>query len=148
MRHAVRAELTKTLTLRSVQVTLLATLVLPPALAVASGLAFDPDGAVAAVFPIESHGFETTGFGQPLIILLAALVTGSEYLDGQLRSTLLATPNRGVLLAAKLLVLVVLCALIGLISTVAAVFLKHAVLGISGLSPTSSRSEWAGICSA
>ena len=68
----IRAELTKTLTLRSIQATLAAALIVPAALALASGLAFDP--ARGAQFPLESHGFETAGFGQPLVILLAALI--------------------------------------------------------------------------
>lgn len=132
----IRAELTKTLTLRSIQATLLAAIVVPPALALASGLAFTPSSPAAAGFPIESHGFETAGFGQPLIILLAALITGTEYLDGQLRSTLVATPQRGRVLAAKLVIIAGIAALIGIISTAAAVLLKHAALGEHGLGST------------
>lgn len=128
-----RAELTKTFTLRSIQATLAAALAVPPALALASGLAFDPDAAAAASFPIESHGFETAGFGQPLVILLAALIAGTEYLDGQLRTTLLATPHRGRVFATKMIIVAILSALIGLITTTTAVLLKHAALGEHGL---------------
>ena len=130
-----RAELTKTFTLRSIQATLLAALIVPPALAFASGLAFDPDASTTAMFPIGSHGFEVAGFGQPLVILLAALITGSEYVDGQLRSTLLAAPRRGQVFGTKLLVVGVLAAVVGLIATSAAVLLKHAALGVHGLFP-------------
>ena len=73
-RHILRAEFTKTLTLRSIRATLAAALIVPAALALASGLAFDP--ARGTQFPLESHGFETAGFGQPLVILLAALING------------------------------------------------------------------------
>lgn len=135
MIHALRAELTKTFTLRSIRVALVTALVVPPALSWASGLAFDPDAVAGASFPIESHGFETAGFGQPLVILLAALIVGSEYLDGQLRTTLLALPRRGRALGAKLIVITVLAALIGLIATSAAVLFKHAILGEHGLAP-------------
>ncbi len=136
MIHTLRAELTKAFTLRSIQGTLIAAILAPPALALASGLAFDPATAAGASFPIESHGFETAGFGQPLVILLAALITGTEYLDGQLRTTLLATPYRGRVLTAKLVVVAGAAALIGLISTTAAVIMKHAALGTHGLAVT------------
>ncbi|KAM9861581.1 hypothetical protein ACI1US_02585 [Leucobacter sp. BZR 635] len=132
-RHTVQAELTKAFSLRSIQLTLAAALIAPGALALASGLAFDP--ARAAQFPIESHGFETAGFGQPLIILLAALIVGSEYLDGQLRTTLTATPNRSRVLAAKLLVIAVLAAVIGFVAIGMSVLAKQAALGEHGLAP-------------
>ncbi len=130
-RHTLRAEFTKTLTLRSIQATLAAALIVPAALALASGLAFDP--ARGAQFPLESHGFETAGFGQPLVILLAALITGTEYLDGQLRTTLIATPKRGRVLSAKLLIVAALGAAIGWVSIGASVLIKHAALGEHGL---------------
>lgn len=130
-RHTLRAEFTKTLTLRSIQGTLAAALVVPAALALASGLAFDP--ARGAQFPLESHGFETAGFGQPLVILLAALITGTEYLDGQLRTTLIATPKRGRVLSAKLLIVAGLGAATGWVAIGASVLIKHAALGEHGL---------------
>ena len=133
MIHTLHAELTKTFTLRSIQATVLAALIAPPVLALTSGLAFDPDAPAATSFPNESHGFETAGFGQPLVILLAALITGTEYLDGQLRTTVLATPRRGRVFAAKLIVIAVLAILIGLVATSAAVLLKQAALGERGL---------------
>lgn len=138
-----RAELTKTFTLRSIQATLLAALIVPPALAFASGLAFEPDASASAMFPVESHGFEVAGFGQPLIILLAALITGSEYVDGQLRSTLLATPRRSRIHAIKFLVIAALAAVVGLVATSTAVILKHAALGVHGLSPDQFTTEMA-----
>lgn len=132
--HTLRAELTKAFSLRSIRWALAAALLAPPALALASGLAFDPTRR--ALFPLESHGFETAGFGQPLVILFAALVTGIEYVDGQLRTTLLATPRRGRVLAAKLLLVGVLGELIGFLAVGASVLVKHAALGEHGLAPT------------
>jgi ABC-2 type transport system permease protein len=132
--HTLRAELTKTLSLRSIHVVLAAAFVVPAMLALASGLAFDPSRR--AQFPLESHGFETAGFGQPLVILLAALITGTEYLDGQLRTTLLATPRRGRVLTAKLLLVGLLATLIGFIAIGTSVIIKHAVIGEHGLGPT------------
>lgn len=78
-RHTLRAEFTKTLTLRSIQATLAAALIVPAALAFVRPRLRRPWRAV----PPSNHGFETAGFGQPLVILLAALITGTEYLDGQ-----------------------------------------------------------------
>lgn len=129
--HTLRSELTKTFTLRSIQAAIAAALVVPAALSLASGLAFD--SSRQAQFPLESHGFETAGFGQPLVILIAALISGAEYLDGQMRSTLLATPRRGRVLAAKLLVTGVLAAMIGLVAIGISVLVKHAALGEHGL---------------
>ncbi|MBP6685588.1 MAG: ABC transporter permease [Leucobacter sp.] len=131
--HSLRAEVTKALTLRSTQITLCAALLVPTILALASGLAFDPTRKNA--FPIESHGFETAGFGQPLVILLAALIVGAEYTDGQLRTTLLATPKRGQVLAAKLTLVAVVGAVIGAVAIGAAVLVKHVALGADGLAP-------------
>lgn len=133
MIHALRAEWTKALSLRSIQGTLAAALLVPPALALASGMAFDGDRAAAMSFPVESQGFETAGFGQPLIILLAALIAGTEYLDGQLRTTLTAIPRRGRVIAAKFIVISAFALVVGCIATGTAVLLKHAALGEYGL---------------
>jgi ABC-2 type transport system permease protein len=69
------------------------------------------------------------------VILLAALITGSEYLDGQLRTTLIATPKRGRVLAAKLLVIAGLGAVIGWAGIGLSVLVKHTALGEHGLAP-------------
>ncbi|MCI2958728.1 ABC transporter permease [Agromyces atrinae] len=136
MISTLHSEWTKALTLRSVQGTILAALIVAPALALASGLAFDAALAEARSFPVEAHGFQTAGFGQPLIILLAALITGSEYLGGQLRTTLVATPRRGRVFIAKLVVITALTLVIAVLSTSASVALAHAALGVHGLAMT------------
>jgi ABC-2 type transport system permease protein len=134
MIHTLRAEWTKALTLRSIQGTIAAALLVPPVLAFASALAFDGEAPTAASFPIESHGFETAGFGQPLIILLAALIAGTEYMDAQLATTLTATPRRGRVLAAKFIVTAAAAVAVGILATSAGVLLEHAALGEHGLS--------------
>lgn len=131
MRYELRAEWTKALTLPVVWVTLAAGFLVPPVLAVAAGLGFD--GSAAPSFPPESHGFETAGFGQPIVILLAALITGTEYSEGQIRATLLASPRRGRVLAAKLVIIGVLAAATGVIATTLAVSLRRVVLEHRGV---------------
>lgn len=133
MLNTLRSELTKALTSRSIQATLLAAVLVPPLLAFFSGLAFDPTRTAAGGFPLESHGFETAGFGQPIIILFAALVVGTEYLDAQVRTTLTATPSRTRIIGAKILVTALLSSLAAALSTTGAVLLKHAALGDHGL---------------
>lgn len=133
MRNTLRSELTKTLSLRSIRVVLLAAVLVVPLLAFFSGLAYDSDRAASGGFPIQSHGFETAGFGQPIIILFAAMVAGSEYMDAQVRTTLIATPSRGRIFGAKLIITVLVSAVVAVVSTTAAVLLKHAALGGHGL---------------
>lgn len=133
MLNTFRSELTKALTLRSIQATLLAAVLVPPLLAFFSGLAFDPTRTASGGFPVESHGFETAGFGQPIIILFAALLVGTEYLDAQVRTTLIATPSRARIFGAKLMITALLSAVVAALSTAVAVLLKHAVLDDHGL---------------
>ncbi|MDF1488379.1 ABC transporter permease [Tessaracoccus caeni] len=128
-----RAELTKAATHPAIVITTLAALIVPPSLALVTGLNYRPTDSRWDGFPIESHGFEVAGFGQPLVILLAALIVGTEFMDDQIRTTLTAVPRRGWVIAAKLTVIATFSALIGLLSTTAAVLLKHAALGEYGL---------------
>jgi ABC-2 type transport system permease protein len=131
--RAIRMEATKALTLRSVQATALAAVVVPPIVAVVQALAADPASGGAVAAPVASLGFSTAGLGQPLVILLAVLLAGTEHVDGQLRSTLLAVPRRGIVLTAKAVVIAALAAVVALIGTSAAVLLAHAARGDDGL---------------
>jgi ABC-2 type transport system permease protein len=55
----------------------------------------DPRLFSAEPVPVTYQGFEMAGFGYLLVVALAAIWAGSEFRPGhQLRSTLLATPNR------------------------------------------------------
>lgn len=131
--RAIRMEVTKARTLRSVQATALAAVLVPPVVAVVQALAADPAAGAAGAVPVESLGFSTAGLAQPLVILAAVLLTGTEHVDGQLRSTLLAVPRRGVALAAKAVVVAALAAVVALLGTSAAVLLAHATRGDDGL---------------
>lgn len=129
----VRTEALKAVTLRSIRFVLAATIFAPAALAAASAARFDPTYADA--FPTASHGFETAGFAQPLIILLAALVAGSEFSGGQIRLTLLANPHRVRVLAAKFAVIAATAAILGVVAIGIAVLSKRAILDRRGVVP-------------
>ncbi|MDO5499914.1 MAG: ABC transporter permease [Propionibacteriaceae bacterium] len=128
-----RSEFTKARTLPSILITALAAVIVPPALAFVTGLNYQPTDRRWDHFPIESHGFEVAGFGQPLVILLAALIVGTEFADHQLRTSVAAVPRRGRLLFAKLAIVTGSATIIGSVATGAAVLLKHAALGEHGL---------------
>ena len=134
MRRTLAAELTKLRTLPVALGAIAAALLLPPALAVMMGLNQAGSRSAAAINP-DGQGFEAAGFGQPLVILLAAVIVGSEYRNGLLRSTQLATPRRVRLLAAKVLVIAGLTFTLAIVSTGLAVMLRQAVLGDDGIPP-------------
>ncbi|WEO78737.1 ABC transporter permease [Cryobacterium sp. SO2] len=122
----------KLLSLPAALYTMLAVLVIPAALAVAMGLNMRGSDALTSM-GAETQGFEVAGFGQPLVILLAALIVGSEYQNGLLRSSQLATPNRARLLGAKAIVITVLSVSLAFLSIGLAVALRQIVLGDSGI---------------
>jgi len=134
MWRTITAELTKLRTLPVALGAIAAALLLPPALAVMMGLNQAGSRSAAAINP-DGQGFEAAGFGQPLVILLAAVIVGSEYRNGLLRSTQLATPRRVRLLAAKVVVIAGLTFTLAIVSTGLAVMLRQAVLGDDGIPP-------------
>ena len=134
MWRTITAELTKLRTLPVALGAIAAALLLPPALAVMMGLNQAGSRSAAAINP-DGQGFEAAGFGQPLVILLAAVIVGSEYRNGLLRSTQLATPRRVRLLAAKVIVIAGLTFTLAIVSTGLAVMLRQAVLGDDGIPP-------------
>ena len=94
MIRLVAAEWLNLRTLRSFWICAATALVLTPATAALSGL------LAAAVL-------------QTVIIVLAAVVPGSEYATGTIRTTFLATPRRITVMAAKALVVTVVAAVLG-----------------------------------
>ena len=131
MWRTLTAELTKLRTLPIALGAIAAALLLPPALAVMMGL--NQTGSRSAAMNPDGQGFEAAGFGQPLVILLTAVIVGSEYRSGLLRSTQLATPRRVRLLAAKVIVIAGLTFTLAIVSTGLAVMLRQAVLGDDGI---------------
>lgn len=95
----------------------------------------DPRLFSSTPIPLEFQGFEMTGFGYVLIVALAALWAGSEYGTGkQIRTTLLASPNRGAVFAVKALLLAVTIAIIGFLTMAGAITITH-LAGDTGVDP-------------
>jgi ABC-2 type transport system permease protein len=133
LRSATQAEVSKVLSLPSALYTMVAVAIVPALLAVAMGFNMKGSDALNSI-NVDTQGFEVAGFGQPLVILLAALIFGSEYQNGLLRSSQLATPSRSRLFAAKTIVVGTLSFTLALFSIGVAVFLRRIVLGDADLS--------------
>ncbi|MFE1468964.1 ABC transporter permease [Nocardiopsis dassonvillei] len=106
MNGVLRAEADKLRTLVSVWITCLATPLLTVGLAWLSGwsvgraLENDPGMLVREVVP-EQSGFDAIMYGQAGMVVLGVLAVSGEYTGGQLRTSLLAVPDRPRLLLAK-----------------------------------------------
>lgn len=85
--------------------------------------------------PGELRNFDPTGFSlngiflaQLAIGILGVLVITSEYATGQIRATLGAVPQRGCVLAAKVVVYFAVALVVGLIGSFAAFFIGQGIL--------------------
>lgn len=81
-----------------------------------------------ARFPAGQSVISATSFVQFALVSLAMLVITSEYASGGMRITLQATPSRGLLLAAKALVLAPVMFATGVLSGAAAAAFEYLVL--------------------
>jgi len=127
-----RSETTKLLTARPLWilalVTVLGTWPMAWTNAVSSaGLELDdPRLFSAEPVPLEYQGFEMAGFGGVLLIAFAAVWAGSEYGSGrQIRTTLLATPQRMRVFVVKAALLAVIVAVIGFVTMWGTVVITH-----------------------
>lgn len=122
--NTLRAESTKLWTLRSTAWTLLALVLITVGFAVltAWGSSQAPRDALATLDPTQTIFFGIL-FGQLAAAVLGALVICSEYNSGGIRTTLTATPNRVMVLAAKAVNFAVVMTVVGLISSFAGFFL-------------------------
>ncbi|GAA2539422.1 hypothetical protein GCM10009860_20220 [Microbacterium mitrae] len=137
----VRSEATKLLTTKAVWilaiVAVLATWPMsmtnsatPPNLPADSELLFS-----SAPIPLDYQGFEMAGFGYVLVVAIASLWAGSEYGgDGQIRTTLLATPKRLRVFLVKIALLAFVVAVTGFLTMTGALVITHAV-GEAGINP-------------
>lgn len=115
----VRAELTKLVTLRSIWVTWLVTFVTvivfgwSQAAPVGEALRDnDPDLAPGAT--PETVGFEWVALGMIGVIVIGVFAASSEYISGQIKTTLVAAPERRKLFAAKIVALTAVVTALGL----------------------------------
>lgn len=86
----------------------------------------DPRRFSSEPIPLEYQGFEMAGFGYVLVVALAALWAGSEYgSGGQIRTTLLATPQRLRVLLVKASLLAVVVAAIAFVTMAGSIIITH-----------------------
>ncbi|MFD7511212.1 ABC transporter permease [Streptomyces sp. NPDC059853] len=100
--HALRSEWTKIRTVRSTVWTLALLFVLTVGIGSLFALALSGEEYVG--LPLLAGTFFGLMFGQICVITLGVLVISSEYGTGMMRTTLTASPNRGRILLAKVLV--------------------------------------------
>jgi ABC-2 type transport system permease protein len=112
----IRAERIKLSTTRSVLWTAAAVAVLSIGLAAAQGLTAHD----AAPLPPEKAAMGAAVFGVPVLMILAAMTVTGEYRSGMIRTTLMATPNRSLVLVAKAIVAAVVCGVYAAVMTIAA----------------------------
>jgi ABC-2 type transport system permease protein len=140
--ETLRSELTKITSVRSTYWTLLA-----QAAASIGWAVLDCAGTVShwSHQPAQAHaGFNPaavslTGqvaLGELIIVVLGALVITSEYSTGMIRTSLAVMPRRGVLYAAKAMVLAAVTFTISLVTSFAAFFTGQAILASKHLNTT------------
>jgi len=136
--RVLRSEWTKLRTVRSTVWTLLATLVVCIGLPVMISFAIvnQPKSDIGPDF--DAAGFSLFGvfLGQLIVGALGVLVISAEYSTGTIRASLTATPQRVVMLVAKLLTFSVVIAIVSFVTTFAAFFLVQAVLDTHDLGVT------------
>lgn len=86
----------------------------------------DPRLFSSEPIPLEYQGFEMAGFGYVLVVALAALWAGSEYGSGeQIRTTLLATPQRLRVFLVKASLLAVAVAVLAFVTMTGTIIITH-----------------------
>lgn len=134
MRRVLRSEWTKIRSVRSTVWTLASALVVTVALGMLiSGLvrhSFDDlSRKDRLTFDPTYTSFAGTSLGQLAMIAFGVLVVSTEYGTGTIRASLAAVPQRGTLMAAKLLVATALALLVGMATSFLAFLLGQAMLG-------------------
>lgn len=128
------SEFDKLTSLRFTQITLGSGLFLSFATAAIASVAM---GSTQLEWPDNFHPatFSMIGLIFSLIIysVFGVMVMAGEYSSGMVRLTLTATPKRGRVFVAKLLLVGLLSLVFGLLSTVGMFFITHAILGAYGM---------------
>jgi ABC-2 type transport system permease protein len=132
------SEWTKLTSVRSFYVTALATLVL------AIGLSASVSLIIASTWsewgPIERASFDPIlmslfglVFSSILLTLIAVSFVASEYATGMIRTTLTATPRRGRVLLAKVMIITVVTIVLGFVSVIASFLIGQAIFDANGM---------------
>lgn len=133
--RVLRAEWTKLRTVRSTVWTLLGALVVCVGLPLLISFAIinQPKSELGPDF--DAAGFSLFGvfLGQLIIGALGVLVISAEYSTGTIRASLTATPQRLIMLLAKLLTFAVIVAVVSFVLTFASFFSVQAVLNTHDL---------------
>ncbi len=138
LRQAVKAEWAKLLTLRSTKWALLITVV--GAIAVTflatHGARHQPGETASQGFDPTNTALAGLALGSLVVGILGVLSMTGEYGSGTFRSSLTATPRRGVFFGAKAIVMGVFALAVGLVVSFMSFFEGQAVL--SGAAPTAT----------
>lgn len=106
----------------------------------------DPRLFSSEPIPLEYQGFEMAGFGYVLVLALAALWAGSEYGSaGQIRTTLLATPQRLRVFLVKASRLASIIAIIAFVTMAGTIMITHSTAGSEVASWALTPAIWANI---
>src|SRR6266851_5713103 len=123
-----RSEWTKLRTLRSTAWTLASTILLAVGFGALFMSRYQRTGVAAAYRP---GPYSLSGFylAQLPVVALGALIMTGEFSTGSIRAACAAVPQRQALLAAKAVVLAAVCAVTGIVTSLAAFFLGQALIG-------------------
>lgn len=135
------SEWTKLWSVRSTWVSIGLAVVLSVGLAALLGVAI---GAGADDPQMQVEGFEPILFSLPgsifiliLLSVLGVMFVSAEYSSGMIRLTLTVTPQRGRVLAAKLLIIAFVTLVVGTVATVAMFLVSQAIFASYGLETAS-----------
>lgn len=142
--RVVRAEWTKLRSVPSTAWSLLALIGLTVLLGLFVAASFDTTGGVPGCRPgapgcgdedVVMNGLSGVAFGQFAVVAIATLAATGEFATGTIRATLTAVPHRSTALAAKALVVAVVCLAVGLVASVVAFLVSQPVQHGNGFVP-------------
>lgn len=141
MRALIRSETTKLFTTKPVWILALLAVALQYPLAwinAASGVGVPADSPSlysSIPIPLTYQGFEMVGIGDLLLVVIAALWAGTEYSRGkQIRTTLLATPQRARVFAVRAAMIAALAGIVAFVTMTGSIMINHAA-GLTGVDP-------------
>lgn len=130
------SEWTKIRSLRSTVWTLLTAVVLMLGFGFLASAVAASQGANAAFTDPAAAGLAGDQLAMLVIAALGVLTVSGEYRTGMIRTTLLATPDRLRMLAAKTAVFAAVTFTVSLVASVASFLIAQAILGEAGATPT------------